>query len=258
MQNFIRWVLILSIMILLADRLFVEMIKLIWRHYGRSWPLWWGFYGNSKSEQTRRLGSVKGPVVYTSKRKPAPVSHPRKPALLTCPFWLLSFKCWHSEGTWTELCGFGTLLCSPRKWVQWERKLYTQNWGFRELVCEDAGLPSRVAILWHSGWEQQGSTGPTVCLEHVREDLDTKIRCCNCLRPGGLCSNALLGRHKCLKKKITGCEHFVCLLQLCACLLPVAKVCNCLRPGIRELCIFPGDVPGLSSHSWREHTDWLY
>lgn len=106
MQNFIRWVLILSIMILLADRLFVEMIKLIWRHYGRSWPLWWGFYGNSKSEQTRRLGSVKGPVVYTSKRKPAPVSHPRKPALLTCPFWLLSFKCWHSEGTWTELCGF--------------------------------------------------------------------------------------------------------------------------------------------------------
>lgn len=131
MQNFIRWVLILSIMILLADRLFVEMIKLIWRHYGRSWPLWWGFYGNSKSEQTRRLGSVKGPVVYTSKRKPAPVSHPRKPALLTCPFWLLSFKCWHSEGTWTELCGFGTLLCSPRKWVQWERKTVHPELGLQ-------------------------------------------------------------------------------------------------------------------------------
>lgn len=33
------------------------------------------------------------------------------------------------------------------------------------------------------------------------------------------------------------------------------QVCNCLRSGFRELCIFPGEVPGPCSHSWREHTN---
>lgn len=50
-----------------------------------------------QSEQTCRLGRVKGSVIYTSKRKPAPASHPRRPTLLTCPFWLLCFRGWHSE-----------------------------------------------------------------------------------------------------------------------------------------------------------------
>lgn len=40
--------------------------------------------------------------------------------------------------------------------------------GLSELVHEDAGFPSRVAILGHRGRKQQGSTGQTVCLEHVK------------------------------------------------------------------------------------------
>lgn len=173
--------------------------------------------------------------------------------LLTLLLWLPG---WDNDGLWFELGGFCYFAVQPWKMSIVGEESESWDLGFqraRMWVPVTHGAP----LMWWMKTAKRPAV-TAVYLEHVGEDLDTQIRCCNCPSPGGLCLNVLLGKRKCLKKKkTTGCEHFVCLLQLCAFLLPMARVCNCQRPWLSVLSIFPVDVPVSCGHSLKR-THWPY
>lgn len=123
----------------------------------------------------------------------------------------------------------------------------SEGWAFRERVCEDPGSPHTLPFS-NAMYENNKASCSSCCLPRTCQrgfrHQDEMLQLPN---PGGLCLNVVLGKHKCLKKKTAGCGHFVCLIQLYAFLLPVARVCDCQGPWLSKWTFhFPS---WCSSHS---------
>lgn len=132
--------------------------------------------------------------------------------LLTLP---LRLPGWDNDGLWFELAGFCYFAVQPWKMSIVGEESESWDLGFqraRMWVPVTHGAPP---MWWMKTAKRPAVTA--VYLEHVGEDLDTQIRCCNRPSPGGLCLNVLLGKRKCLKKENNWVWTF-CLFTTVVCL----------------------------------------